>query len=409
VTVRRLAAGLLLLLLVAGVARAAPSETLNIGFIGSFGGAGGNLSQDQLDGFKLGVKHLGGRLGGIEFELTVMDDRHDADAARRAAERLLREERTQILLLSSQEPSISSTVVAAAAAGHAFLLGLGSPAPQLAGRDCNPYFFSLAGLGATLHDMAGQYFQSQNYHSIAVAGPDNPATRAAAELLGHSFKGMVTLVTSKRGEMNFHGELERLRALHPDAVYLLQSGGMAVNFVIQWDRQKLKPDMPLYGPATSFDQNTLAAAGEPSLNLFSFGPWSEDLDNPANKRLLTDFESEYGRPASYFAAVGYDAAMLLDAAFRQINGKFNDDEALRGALRNVDFPTTRGSFRFDSNQFPIQAYLLRTVVEVVKDVRGHYANEQRAVITPAGHEGRGGECPMRWTPVPPPPAVPPKG
>src|SRR6201999_2470910 len=107
--------------------------------------------------------------------------------------------------------------------------------------------------------------------------------------------------------------------------------------------------VPLFAPAGTFDQTILAASAPAAQDLFSVAPWSDDLDSPANRRMITDFEADYGRPISMRAAAGYDAAMLLDAAVREVKGKINDTDAFRLAIKRVEFPSTRGGFRFDND------------------------------------------------------------
>jgi branched-chain amino acid transport system substrate-binding protein len=227
-----------------------------------------------------------------------------------------------------------------------------------------------------------------------VVGPDTAASREARSAFRGGFKGRVAVVTSRRGEMNFSETLRHIRQVRPDAIYLLHTGGMAVNFLRQFDESGLKKTIPLFGPATTLDQTTLAAAGTAALGAFSVGPWSDDLDVPANRRMVGDFESEYGRLPSLHAAEGYDAAMLLDAALKAVDRKFGDYDALLNALRRADFPSTRGTVRFDTDQFPIQSYYVRQAVE---DARERMVNEQRGLLVKDVRDGRSGECAMRWT------------
>jgi branched-chain amino acid transport system substrate-binding protein len=390
----------LLALLAAPAAWAGGGSDLNIGFVGRFSGADGRASQDALDGFRLGVKHLGGRLATVEFTLTVIDAHSDEEGLRSALARLSSDARSQVVLLAGS-PADARLAVPQVAGSKAFLISLTAPATPLAAKECSSYYFSLAGLLDTGNELAGQYLQGQGYRRVLLAGPPGPVAKAAADAFRRSFKGEVTEVTSRRGEMSFTSDLRRIREAKPDAVYLLHTGGMAVNFILQYAEIGLKGEVPLYGPATTFDQTTLAAVGPAAADLFSVGPWSEDLDTPASHRMMSDFEAEYGRPASSAAAQGYDAAMLLDAAVHQVEKKFNDDDALRNALRKVDFPSTRGTLKFDSNHFPIQNYVLR---QAVQDARGRMANEQRGLVAPAVRDGHAAECPMRWIndPLPPP-------
>ena len=388
---------------------AAPSwagggPNLNVGFIGSFVGPQGNQAQDALDGFKLAVKHLGGRLGGVEFDLTVLDDKHDANLARASMTHLLHDERAQFTLVSSVA-HVTPELAAMANTGRAFMLLLSPPETNLAGKDCSPYLFSLSGLADTQHEMAGQVIQAKGYHNVVVVGAETGAGQAATAAFRRAFKGTVTEVLSRRGEMNFTANLRRIADLTPDAVYVAHSGGMAVNFVSQYEEAGLKATIPLFSPSVTMDQAALAGVGAAGLDMFSVGEWSEDMDSPSNKRLMSDFEAEYGRPPSQRVAQGYDAALLIDSALRATNKKFNDDDAIRTALRRSDFPSVRGVFHFDTNQMPLQSYVLR---QAVRDVRGHFINEQRGLIVKDGRDGHAAECFMRWI-VEPLPVPPPKG
>ncbi|HVI51382.1 MAG TPA: ABC transporter substrate-binding protein [Candidatus Sulfotelmatobacter sp.] len=392
-----LAAGLALS---ASAAEASGSPDLNVAFIGSLSGPDAIKAQDALDGFKLGVKHLGGRLGGVEFDLVSFDDRHSVDTARNLMEKVQRDLRPQFTLVSSDAKTLS-VLGGMADASHTFMIALDAPATAMAGKECRPYVFSLAALSDTVHEQAGLYMAGQGYRRVLLAMPSTPTAQAAADAFRRGFKAEVLTMQSRRGEMNFAQELRRIADAKPDAVYLLETGGMGVNFVRQFDEEGLKGEVPLFGPIVSFDQAALAAAAPASLDLFSVGPWSEDSDSPANRRMMSDFEGEYGRPASYHAAMGYDAAMLIDAAMRGADKKFNNDEMVRTAIRRSDFASTRPGFRFDTNQFPIQSYLLRSAQ---RDARGHVVNEQRGTLQRDVRDGHASECPMRWVAEQPPAA-----
>jgi len=206
-------------------------------------------------------------------------------------------------------------------------------------------------------------------------------------------------IESRPGSMDFSSDLAKLSESKVDAAYFLHRGGMAVEFLVQYARSGLKEQLPLFGPADSLDQTVLAASAPAALDLFSVGSWSDDLDAPANRRMIADFEPEYGRPVSSRAAAGYDAATLLDAAIRAVDRKVNDVDALRAALKRVDFASTRGGFRFDNDQFPLLTFWLR---QVAADSRGRLITEQRGVLQRDVHDSLAHECPMRAAPEPPP-------
>ena len=76
---------------------------------------------------------------------------------------------------------------------------------------------------------------------------------------------------------------------------------------------------------------------------------------------MAEFQKEYKRVPTLYASQGYDAAELINAAVRDTKGNLADKEAVRRALRSARFDSVRGPFKFNSNQYPIQSYYVRTV------------------------------------------------
>jgi branched-chain amino acid transport system substrate-binding protein len=95
------------------------------------------------------------------------------------------------------------------------------------------------------------------------------------------------------------------------------------------------------------------------------------MDNAANKKFVADFQKEYGRLPTLYAAQGYDAARLIDAAVLDSKGKLDDKDAVRKALEAAKFESVRGNFKFNKNHFPIQDYYLRVIT---KDSQGRITN-----------------------------------
>ncbi|MFP5303688.1 ABC transporter substrate-binding protein, partial [Cobetia sp. SIMBA_158] len=73
-------------------------------------------------------------------------------------------------------------------------------------------------------------------------------------------------------------------------------------------------DLPVVGPAFSFDQGILQAVGEAAVGVKNSSTWSKDLDNEANAAFVAAFQQKYDRLPSIYAAQGYDTANLLLSA-----------------------------------------------------------------------------------------------
>ena len=73
------------------------------------------------------------------------------------------------------------------------------------------------------------------------------------------------------------------------------------------------------------------------------------------------FQAEYGRLPSLYASQAYDTANLILSA--KAKADVSDADAFRAALKEADFASTRGNFRFGNNNHPIQTIYVREVIE----------------------------------------------
>ena len=182
-----------------------------------------------------------------------------------------------------------------------------------------------------------------------------------------------------------------MRAARPDAVYIFLPGGLGINFIKQFVGAGLSKEMTLFGPGFSADEDVIRAVGEPMLGMFNTSQWAHDLDNAANKRFVADFQKEYGRLPTLYAAQGYDAARLMDAAVRDTKGKLDDKKAVRRALEAAKFDSVRGAFRFNTNHHPVQDYYLRVIT---KDAQGRVTNRTLGTVFKAHADAYAGTCKM---------------
>ena len=135
----------------------------------------------------------------------------------------------------------------------------------------------------------------------------------------------------------------------------------------------------------------IKAVGEPMLGMFNSSQWAHDMDNAANKKFVADFQKEFGRLPTLYAAQAYDAAMLMDAAVRDVKGNLDNKEGVRKALEAAKFNSVRGAFKFNKNHYPIQDYYLRVIT---KDAQGRVTNRTLSPIFKNHGDAYVGECKM---------------
>jgi branched-chain amino acid transport system substrate-binding protein len=142
-------------------------------------------------------------------------------------------------------------------------------------------------------------------------------------------------------------------------VFFFLPGGMGIAFMKQYAGAGV--DVPLLGPAFSFDQGILQAVGDAALGVKNTSQWSKDIDNETNKAFVESFQAEYGRLPSLYASQGFDTANLLISAMD--SASISDKPAFLAALKAADFKSTRGDFKFGPNNHPIQDIYVREVVK----------------------------------------------
>ncbi|MFD1694780.1 ABC transporter substrate-binding protein [Roseibium aestuarii] len=346
--------------LVSGALPAA-AEGLKIGFLATLSGPPAVLGEHMRDGFLLAVKEGGGKLGGIETDVIVVDDELKPDAALTKVQGLIERDKVDMLagvvfsnvMMAVYKPIIESeTIFVGANAG---------PSP-IAGKGCSKYFFSAAYQNDQNHEVMGRYAAQKGYEKVVVMAPNYQAGKDAIAGFKRHYTGkIVEEIYTKLGQLDFSAELAKISEEKPDALFTFMPGGMGVNLVKQYDQAGLKESVPFLSTFT-VDETTLPATKDMGVGLYSGAEWAADLDTPANKKFVASFEATYGYAPSLYAAQGYDAAQLIAGAVAMV-GNASDKAALIQALESAPFDSVRGDFSFNTNHFPVQDFYL---VQAVK-------------------------------------------
>jgi branched-chain amino acid transport system substrate-binding protein len=366
-----------LLLATAFAPGANAADSVKVGLLTTLSGPGAGLGIDIRDGFALAVKHSGGKLGGLPAEVIVADDQQNPDMARQTAERMVKHDKVDFmtgivfsnLMLAAGPPVLQS---------NTFYISANAGPSQYAGEQCSPYFFSASYQNDNMHEAVGKTVQDKGFKRVALLAPNYPAGKDALTGFKRYFKGEVVLETyTPLSQLDYGAELSKMRAAKPDAVYIFLPGGLGINFIKQFVGAGLSRDMVLFGPGFSADGDVIKAVGAPMLGMFNSSQWAHDLDNAANRKFVADFQKDYNRLPTLYAAQAYDAARLIDAAVRDSKGQLDNKAAVRKALEAAKFDAVRGAFRFNTNHFPIQDYYLRVVT---KDAQGRITNRTLGTV-----------------------------
>ena len=362
-------------LMLAGSVHAA--DQIKVGFVSTLSGPGAGLGVDIRDGFNLAMKQLNGKLGGLPAEVIVADDQQSPDIAKQAADKFLKKDKVDFMtgiVFSNIMLAVGPTVFE----NETFYISANAGPSQFAGEQCNPYFFNVAWQNDNLQEAVGNVVQEKGFKNVVIVTPNYPGGKDAVSGFKRYYKGKIAEeVYTKLGQLDYAAELAQIRSIKPDAVFFFLPGGMGINFVKQFVAAGLSRDTQLFAPGFSADEDVIKAVGAPMIGIFNSSHWAHDLDNPENKRFVADFQKEYGRLPSLYASQGYDAALMMDGAVRDVKGKVEDKGALRKALQAKHFKSVRGDFKFNTNHYPVQNYYLRVIG---KDAGGRVTNKLMGTI-----------------------------
>jgi branched-chain amino acid transport system substrate-binding protein len=377
-------------LLASGAAQAA--DRVKVGLVTTLSGPAGAPGIDVRDGFNLALKHMGGKLGGLQADVQTADDAFNPETGKQAVDRFVKRDRVDMVTGIIYSNILLAAAPVAFDAKTPYLSPNAGPS-QLAGKGCSPWFASSAWQNDNYHEAAGQHATTKGYKTTYLMAPNYPAGKDALTGFKRFYKGKVAdEVYVKLGQLDFAAELAQVRAAKPEAVYVFMPGGMGINFIKQFVAAGLSKDSVLILPGFSADQDIIPAVGESMLGLFNTAHWSPDMDNAENKRFVEDFQKDYKRMPSVYAAQGYDAALMMDAAVRAVKGKVEDRDALMKALRTVKAKSVRGDYRINVNGYPIQNYYLRVIG---KDAQGRIVNKNLGTIFTNHADAYFKECPLK--------------
>jgi branched-chain amino acid transport system substrate-binding protein len=350
---------------------AGAADKVKVGLVSTLSGPNAAIGNDIRDAFMLVVKLNGGKLGGLPAEVMIADDQFKPDVGKQLFERMVKRDKVDFLT-GVVFSNIMLAGLPEAVEGKTIYLSPNAAPSPIAGKDCNPYFFAVSWPNDAYHEAAGQHATNQGFKNAYLMAPNYQAGKDSLAGFKRFYKGkVVNEVYTKLGQLDYSAELAEIRAAKPDVLYAFLPGGMGTNFIKQFVAAGLNKQTRLLLPGFGADQDIIRGVGDAMLGLQDTAHWAMNLDNAANKRFVAEFEKEYKRLPTGYAAQAYDTALLIDSAIKAVGGKIENKDAVLKAVKAAKFESVRGEFKFNTNQYPIQNYYLR---EVQKDAQGRLVN-----------------------------------
>ena len=375
----------------AAFAPAVAADKVRIGLVYTLSGPSAVLGQQARDGFQLALKDLGGKLGDVPADVTVIDDEQKPDVAITRVKGLL--DRGDIdFVVGPIFANVLGAIFKPITDSKAFLVSSNSSTSAYAGALCNPNFFLTAYQTDQPQQALGKVATERGYKKAYLLAPNYQAGKDSVAGFKSGYKGSIVGESYvPLNSLDFQSELATIAAAQPDVLFTFMPGGMGVNLVRQF-RQAGLADSVAFLSSFTVDEANLPAQKEAALGLFGASNWAPDLDTPQNKKFVAGYEAAYGSVPATYAFQAYDAALLIDSAVRAVKGDLSDKDAVRAALAKADFKSLRGNFSFNTNHFPIQDFYL---TKVVKRPDGKFQTSIVEKVFSNYGDGYAKDCPMK--------------
>ena len=198
-----------------GLTPSVRAEPITIGLLVTLSGPGAVLGQHARDGFELAVKQRGGKLGGREVKLVVVDDELKPDVAVARARRLVEQDRAEFVvgpIFSNVLGAIFKPVTGA----DTILISPNAGASPFAGKGCSPNFFVTSYENNQVHEVGGQVAQDRGYKRAFLIAPNYQAGKDAIAGFKRHFKGEVLdEAYVPLNQLDFQADLARIRPPSP--------------------------------------------------------------------------------------------------------------------------------------------------------------------------------------------------
>lgn len=359
------------LLLGTAMSPALAQEKIKLGMIVTLSGPAAALGQQVRDGFALAVKDLGSKMGGRDVEVVVVDDELKPDAAVTKVKGLLERDKVDFVV-GPIFSNILQAIHRPVTESKTFLISPNAGPSTFAGKDCNPFFYVTSYQNDQVHEVLGKVAQDRGYKRMYLMVPNYQAGKDSVAGFKLDYKGEIVEESyMPLNTLDFQPELSKISAQKPDALFTFMPGGLGVNLVKQYKQAGLADSIPVLS-AFTVDESTLPAQQDAAVGMFGGANWAPNLDNPQNKKFVAAYEATYNGVPGTYAFQAYDAAMLIDSAIKGVKGDLSNKEAVAAALKKADFTSLRGSFKFNTNGYPIQDFYL---TKVAKRTDGKFQTE----------------------------------
>lgn len=334
---------------------------LKVGVMLPTSGTFASVGEAVLNGFKLALAEAGGKAGGREVDLVLLDDESDPSKAASNANRLIVRDKVD-LLVGTVHSGVAMAMVKVVRDTGTILINPNAGANAITGGLCAPNIFRTSFSNWQLAHCMGRTLAERGRKRVVTV----TWKYVTGEEMVDGFKGAFTAaggevvkeLSLSFPNVEFQPILTEIARLQPDAVYAFFGGAGAVKFMKDYNAAGLHRTIPLVGPGSLTD-GTLEAAGDVANGVLTTQHYADDLSLPRSVAFRTAYRKAFQANPDIFAVQGYDTGQLLVSGLAAVGGDAGARDAVISAFEMVEFESPRGRWFFSRAHNPIQDIYLR--------------------------------------------------
>lgn len=338
------------------------SDTVKVGANFEITGGVANYGSQTLNGIKLAVKQANdnGGVNGKKLELVIADNKSEASEAANAATKLISTDKVKVLVGPATTSNMLATTQIATDNKIPVIAPTGTnPKITVENGQVKPFIFRSCFIDPLQGEvMANFAAKSVNAKTAAVyVDVSSDYSKSLAEVFKQKFEaagGQVVIQEAfQQKDQDFKATLTKIKATNPEVVFI-PAYYEEVGKIVKQARE-LGITVPLLGTDGWDDSKIVEIAGAAPLNnTFFSSHYSVQDSDESVKKFIASFKAEYNQEPSVFAALGYDAGMMLVDAVKRAGS--DDPEKIRQALEETkDLQVGTGIITIDANHDPIKS------------------------------------------------------
>lgn len=321
-------------------APAASGDVIKIGHFGPLTGAISASGQYAEKGLRLKVKQINeaGGINGKQLELIAYDDKGTAEAAVKAATRLIDEDKVTAIIGSQLSGNIQAAGERVEAA-KVPLVGTGV-SPVWLSNGWTYLFRALSNSTGGAAPLAEAMKQLGSTKVATIVYQDEGSMSAAKQVV-EAMKAAGIEITDEEvfqpNDTDWTGQFSKMISTNPNGILLLAQGEHVAPMMTQLRGLGYKGYV--YGQETMSLPDIRKVGGENANGIVFYAPHCvpdavEEANTDKEKAFLEAFSKEYGEmPASDVAYRAYDAMTILAEGLTKANS--TDGTAIRDALKGI--------------------------------------------------------------------------